>query len=466
MLGCKWRQFQIRIEQSSAKVWGDTPAESLCERSEVTIRDLAPPASPAPPARLPLSLAAIALSLGITGCFSQVFGEPTPKASDRSDYVSATTPTPPPSLPPSTIPPNVLSESWAAYQQRFIQGDGRVIDREAEDRSISEGQAYALLRAVLTDDAATFAKTLEWSENNLVRKTLGLGRDRLWAWKWGKKPDNQWGILDANFASDADIDAAVALILAARRWNQPEYLTLGKTKLQDLWEFSTIVPKGSNQRYLLPGPKEAFAAQPTTVYLNPSYLAPYAFRLFAQVDPDRDWLSLVDSSYEVLEESAKLSAKGLPSDWVALDVGSGNFTPVSNRSLSNLKTQYGFDAYRVWWRVALDAGWFGSNRAIDFLQNHLQYPIELWQSQQKILAEIDLQGNPLVDYEATSQYAMLYSGLVFVNPTVAQEIWARKIQSQYRQGFWDNDTAYYTQNLVWFGIFPATGIEPHLLKPQ
>lgn len=339
-----------------------------------------------------------------------------------------------------------------------------MIDREAEDRSISEGQAYAMLRAVLTDDAATFAKTLEWSENNLVRKTLGLGRDRLWAWKWGKKPDNQWGVLDANFASDADIDAAVALILAARRWNQPEYLTLAKTKLHDLWEFSTIVPKRGHQRYLLPGPKEAFAAQPTTVYLNPSYLAPYAFRLFAQVDPDRDWLSLVDSSYEVLEESAKLSAKGLPSDWVALDVGSGNFTPVSNRSLSNLKTQYGFDAYRVWWRVALDAGWFGSNRAIDFLQNHLQYPIELWQSQQTIPAEIDLQGNALVDYEATSQYAMLYSGLVFVNPTVAQEIWERKLQPQYRQGFWDNDTAYYTQNLVWFGIFPATGIESHLLK--
>jgi endoglucanase len=445
MLGHKWRQSRIRFGRNWGKVW-EIETSSLFHF-------------------LSSSLAAIALSLGLTGCWSEVFGEPTPKASDRSDYVRATTPIPPPSLPPSTIPSNVLSESWAAYQQRFIQGDGRVIDREAEDRSISEGQAYALLRAVLVDDAATFAKTLEWSENNLVRKSQGLGRDRLWAWKWGKKPDNQWGILDGNFASDADIDAAVALILAARRWNQPEYLTLAKTKLQDLWEFSTIVPKGSDRRYLLPGPKEAFASQPSIVDLNPSYLAPYAFRLFAQVDPDRDWLSLVDSSYEVLAESAKLSAVGLPSDWVSLDVGSGKFSPIRRRA-SHLKTQYGFDAYRVWWRVSLDVAWFGSNQAIDFLQNHLQYPSELWQSQQKIPAEIDLQGKALVEYEATSQYAMLYSAMLFTNPNTAQEIWERKLKPQYRQGFWDNDTAYYTQNLVWLGLFPPNSIDPQLLKPQ
>ncbi len=449
MLGRKRKQSKIRYGGSWRKV---------CQRRSIETSS-----------RLHIftsSLAAMILSLGLTGCFAEVFGEQTPKASDRSDYVSQTTPTPPPSLPPSAIPANVLSESWAAYQQRFIQGDGRVIDREDEDRSISEGQAYAMLRAVLVDDAATFAKTLEWSENNLVRKSQGLGRDTLWAWKWGKKPDNQWGVLDANFASDADIDAVVALILAARRWNQPEYLTLASTKLQDLWEFSTIVPKGSDRRYLLPGPAESFVPQPSTVYLNPSYLAPYAFRLFAQVDPDRDWLSLIDSSYEVLEESAKLSAVGLPSDWVALDASSGEFSPISDRSASQLKTQYGFDAYRVWWRVALDAAWFGSNQAIDFLQNHLQYPIELWQSEQKIPAEIDLQGNALVEYDATSQYAMLYSGLVFVNPTVAREIWESKLKPRYRQGFWDNDTAYYTQNLVWFGLLPPTAVDPQLLQPQ
>ena len=45
-----------------------------------------------------------------------------------------------------------LKESWEAYRKRFIQGDGRIIDWEAEEKSTSEGQAYAMFRAVFADD--------------------------------------------------------------------------------------------------------------------------------------------------------------------------------------------------------------------------------------------------------------------------------------------------------------------------
>ncbi|MGB3614395.1 MAG: glycosyl hydrolase family 8, partial [Elainellaceae cyanobacterium] len=57
-----------------------------------------------------------------------------------------------------------LDESWQIYKQQFIQADGRVIDREAGDRTVSEGQAYALLRAVMADDPTTFSVVLSWSE--------------------------------------------------------------------------------------------------------------------------------------------------------------------------------------------------------------------------------------------------------------------------------------------------------------
>ena len=117
-----------------------------------------------------------------------------------------------------------------------------------------------------------------------------------------------------------------------------------------MWSLSTVqVPSGS--RYLLPGPKEAFQ-KGSTIKLNPSYLAPYAFRLFAQVDRDRDWLSLVKSSYQVLENTAQLSAVKLPSDWVALDTQSGQFQALPPSS--PIKTLYRFDAYRVWWRMATE----------------------------------------------------------------------------------------------------------------
>ena len=352
----------------------------------------------------------------------------------------------------------LLNESWNAYRQRFIQSDGRVIDREATGRSTSEGQAYAMLRAVFADDPESFALTLKWSENNLRRLDANKKPiDHLWTWQWGRDPAGNWGTLDNNFASDADVDAITALILASRRWGRSEYLSLAQTKLIDLWKSSTIA--ANNQRYLLPGPLAAFQ-QGELLTLNPSYLAPYAFRLFAQVDVDRDWLSLVESSYQVLEQSASLSAVGLPSDWVALNIKTGQYSRLDKSSA--IVSRYGFDATRVWWRVSLDAVWFNEPNAKRYLQEHLSHMKTLWRSQQKIPAQLDLQGQPLVNYEATSQYGMLYAAFQVVDPAIAQQIYQQKLKPNYQNGFWDNDSAYYTQNLVWLGLLPPATITPYL----
>lgn len=377
----------------------------------------------------------------LSGCVKETAQQPLETPSSTTDTVYAAT----------GVTPDLLQQSWQVYRQRFIQGDGRVIDREANDRSISEGQAYALLRAVMIDDRETFDRVLQWSETNLQRRNPnGSKSDSLWAWKWGRQPNGNWGTIDNNFASDGDIDAINALIWAAQRWNHAPYLDLARQKLQDLWNLSTIEANGS--RYLLPGPAAAFQPQPNQAILNPSYFAPYAFRLFAEVDPSRDWLSLVDSSYQVLEASTQLSATGLPSDWIMLDTKTGK---VSASTVENLPSRYGFDAYRVWWRVSLDAARFDEPRAVRYLQQHLQPLRQQWQSRQKIPAQIDLQGNPLVDYESTSQYAMLYPAFQVVDRDIAAQIYQQKLLPTYRDGFWDNDSAYYVQNLTWLGLFPT-----------
>ncbi|WP_233715452.1 glycosyl hydrolase family 8 [Nostoc favosum] len=412
-------------------------------------------------------VAAIACLIGLSACVSS-YSAANPKTPDEQTPV-ANVPTEGSSqnltglltdLPKSTPNRELLAQSWDSYRQRFIQSDGRVIDYEASDRSTSEGQAYALLRAVLINDPATFALTLNWSENNLQRQAAGKRTDSLWAWKWGRKEDGNWGVIDANFASDGDIDAITALILASRRWNQPEYLELAKLKLQDLWNLSTI-SKTQGERYLLPGPVAAFVPDASTVYLNPSYFAPYAFRIFAQVDPQHDWLSLVDSSYQVLENSAKLSRVGLPSDWVALNTKTGQYQTLP--ASSTLKSLYSFDSYRVWWRLSLDAAWFNSPQAQRYLVTSTQHLQKLW-SKQSIPARIDLQGKPLVDYEATSQYAMLYAAMQLVEPAIAQELLVKKILPQYKQGIWGDQSAYYTQNLAWLGLLPPKTIPQRLFK--
>ncbi|MBD2019116.1 glycosyl hydrolase [Leptolyngbya sp. FACHB-36] len=399
-----------------------------------------------PPA--PFVIVALMLLLGLAGCQE---GRPTPSG-------SAVLPASP--IARSSERTELLKQSWDAYRQRFIQTDGRVIDWEAEGRSTSEGQGYAMLRAVLMDDADTFARTLEWAERNLRRQTAGKPSDSLWAWKWGQTPRKTWDVLDRNFASDGDIDAITALILASRRWNRPEYLQLAQTKLRDLWTLSTVAV--GDRRYLLPGPREAFQ-QGVTLTLNPSYQAPYAFRMFAQVD-SRDWLSLVSSSYEVLERSSVLSTVKLPSDWIALDLLTKRYSVLPESS--SLRSQYSFDAYRVWWRVALDAAWFDAPEAKTYLQRHLGYLRELWRSQQRIPARLTLQGKPTVPYEALSQYGVLYTAFQTIDPVVAEQIYQQKLAPAYREGIWENPSAYYTQNLVWFGLVPPTALSPRLLHPN
>ena len=50
----------------------------------------------------------------------------------------------------------VLAASWQSYREQFISPEGRVVLPERDGGTISEAQAYALLRAVWAGDEATF----------------------------------------------------------------------------------------------------------------------------------------------------------------------------------------------------------------------------------------------------------------------------------------------------------------------
>ena len=363
-------------------------------------------------------------------------------------------------LPVASTHNDQLIESWQAYRSRFIQTDGRVIDREDNDRTVSEGQAYAMLRAVAINDPDTFERTYTWAKENLIRLD-GEGQpiDLLWAWKWGQLPDGSWGTLDANFATDADIDAATALIMAAERWNCPQYLDEARALLADIWAYGTVaLPDGSRQ--LIPGPADAFRLEPAQIILNPSYFAPASFRMFAEVDPDHDWQRLIDSGYAMLDDLADFSTTGLPPDWVAYTPALGTYRqmPLDHP----LQSRYSFDAFRVWWRVSQDAAWYDEPRAQAYLETRLPELTGRWQRDGRLPARLTLDGGAESSFEATAHYAMLYPALLQVDAAMpgqiasqtAAEILSQKLQPAYSDGFWDSDIAYYTQNLAWFGLLP------------
>lgn len=232
--------------------------------------------------------------------------------------------------------------AWEAFQARFISGDGRVIDRAHKDqRTVSEAQAYALLFALIANDRAGFAQLLRWTIDKLARGDLS---QYLPAWTWGRRPDQGWGVIDPNPASDADVWMAYALLEASRLWSESPYLALANAMIANIAAHEVLdLPRLGTT--LLPAPRGFVHAD--HVRLNPSYLAPQPLRRFAAHSADPRWLAVLASARRVLLESAPQSAAG---DWIEWSAERG-FAP--DRETHGIGS---YDAIRVYlWIGMLDA---------------------------------------------------------------------------------------------------------------
>jgi endo-1,4-beta-D-glucanase Y len=247
-------------------------------------------------------------------------------------------------------------------------------------------------------------------------------------------------VLDAAFASDADQDAALALIMASKTWNEPAYLSQARATLADLWNQGTLVIQG--RRYLLGGDS---LCQGSSCRLNPSYYAPYAYRIFAKHDPGHDWSSLVDVSYLLLEANSQMTATHLPTDWLILDVRRGELRPGGDRD-----NFYSYDAFRVHWRVAMDEALFQEPRARAYLDRSLAWVVDRWKREQKLPAIITAEGDAGADYEALEMVAALMPALKPRASDVAEAM-NRRVQAAYQTGLWGDKDSYYLQNWAWFG---------------
>src|SRR3954468_15065256 len=61
---------------------------------------------------------------------------------------------------------------WDTYAQRFMDDQGRVIDRNRQDLTTTEGEAYAMFFALVANDRERFDKLLEWTTDNLAQGDL------------------------------------------------------------------------------------------------------------------------------------------------------------------------------------------------------------------------------------------------------------------------------------------------------
>lgn len=206
---------------------------------------------------------------------------------------------------------------WASFAARHLQADGRIVDLDTKTQhSTSEGQSYGLFFALVHNDRAAFARVLDWTEKNLAAGNLG---QRLPAWQWGRKPDDSWGVLDDNPASDSDLWIAYSLLEAGRLWNEPRYRSLGRAVLAMAARDEVVTLPGLG-RMLLPWP--ASIAKGPLWRLNPSYLPLQLLRRFEELDPAGPWGEIAANTVRMV---AAVAPQGFVPDWCAWSTTDGAF---------------------------------------------------------------------------------------------------------------------------------------------
>lgn len=344
-----------------------------------------------------------------------------------------------------------LVSSWTGYKTYYIN-NGRVIRPDQGNDTVSEGQGYAMVRAVYMNDQQTFDSIWHWTKQNLSRQNNNdsQNQDNLFAWHYANNQVSDW-----SSATDADEDIAKGLLFASSRWKNNAYLAEGQSVISSILANDTV--KGSDNRLYITG--GSFGRFQQNVDIDPSYLAPADYKIFASVSGDTRWNDVVTTSYYLLNKSVTESVhsnSGLFPNWVLFNPTDLSVTANTHQD-RNL--DYTYDAFRTPYRLAEDALWYGDNRAVNLLSGNLNdFFVNQWNiNGQKIYAEYDHNGSPKATYESSA----IYGGNVGVfmvthNAQMISQI-INKIMGDYNQnygnGYFGNvNTNYYGNNWAWFGL--------------
>jgi len=206
------------------------------------------------------------------------------------------------------------------------QGDLARVKFDTPSQTVSEGIGYGMLIMVYMDNET----------NNTQPKF-----DKLWNY-WKKFPSSgalmHWktsgfsSVVESGSATDGDIDAACALVLAYKQWGDEKYLTGAKAIM-------AAIKAGDVSNNLLDGGDQWSA-------INPSYMSTVATQIFQDVDPSGGWGTIQSSCYSHLKSSQN-GTTGLWPNWTSGSPAGYNCPPC-----------YGFDAARIPWRLGWAYAWY------------------------------------------------------------------------------------------------------------
>jgi len=362
-----------------------------------------------------------------------------------------------------------LTDSYDGYMQRYLAFEGGIVRPFDEGNNdvpsyaaspdiVSEGQAYGMLYAVQHNDKDTFDLIENFNRNVMDRTnypsanaSLRAQGASLMGYHYNAHNSNASGpnsMYDWNFATDADIDRAKALMYAHNRWGRTSgasinYLARAREVLTDLkdWGHNSV----NGVRYM---GADFYSLNDTTAETNISYFDMTTFKLARQMFSDQFWDQSVNGMYEVIRKSTSsmgslMTNWGLPPNWI-----NWNTTELTAQLPNGSRDiNYSYDAFRTVYRMYLDHDLYQEKQARDLLAGQLYTSFASeWNRSAIIKAEYSHAGVVTGDYEGSMFYAVNMLPFFVAGATVAgASIYNMKVLSSYRShpagSYWSDSSA-------------------------
>ena len=235
--------------------------------------------------------------------------------------------------------------NYDTWKSNFVEGcsNGRYrVKFDTQSQTVSEGIGYGMLLSVYMADKDLFDGLWLYYKDN-------VNGNKVMNWKI----NGCSGTIGQNGATDAELDAAFALIVADYQWGSTGNFNY-KTDATALISAIKNYEVEANTYVLKPG--DQFGGSQIT---NPSYFSPAYYRAFGNFTNDTAfWNQVAAKSYTIINSNLTQNnaVGGLVSDWCE---ASGAYSPQAGGYNNGGKT-YTYDAARTPWRIAVDYLWYGN----------------------------------------------------------------------------------------------------------
>lgn len=248
-------------------------------------------------------------------------------------------------LMPSAKNSQDAQNNYDTWKKNFVEGcsNGRYrVKFDSSWETVSEGIGYGMLLSVYMADKTLFDGLWLYYKDN-------VNSNKVMNWKI----NGCSGTIGQNGATDAELDAAFALIVADYQWASAGTINY-KNDATALISAIKNHEVEANTYVLKPG--DQFGGSQIT---NPSYFSPAYYRVFGTFTNDTAfWNQVAAKSYTIINNNLTQNnaVGGLVSDWCE---ASGAYSSQAG-GYANGGKMYTYDAARTPWRIAVDYLWHGN----------------------------------------------------------------------------------------------------------